>query len=134
MSLKLSREYKRGKYHCTIDLLFDWFEISSMTTDNFCFYLQNRLIQTSQAGGQWYSDTSHFSIPCAQYFYAECRIDQNIPFTDSHFEVEGLDVKLELGFATEPEPAQVAAGVGVVDGRGHHFGRHLRFWTMRVER
>ena len=30
----------------------------------FCFYLQNRLIQTSQTGGQWYSDTSPFSIPC----------------------------------------------------------------------
>ena len=29
----------------------------------FCFYLQNRLIQTSQTGGQWYSDTSPFSIP-----------------------------------------------------------------------
>jgi hypothetical protein len=23
-----------------------------MTTDNFCFYLQNRLFQTSQTGGQ----------------------------------------------------------------------------------
>jgi hypothetical protein len=34
-----------------------------MTTDNFCFYLQNRLIQTSQTGGQCYSDTSPFSIP-----------------------------------------------------------------------
>jgi hypothetical protein len=34
-----------------------------MTTDNFCFYLQNGLIQTSQTGGQWYSDTSPFSIP-----------------------------------------------------------------------
>jgi hypothetical protein len=34
-----------------------------MTTDNFCFYLQNRLIQTSQTGGQWYSDTSPYSIP-----------------------------------------------------------------------
>ncbi len=29
-----------------------------MTTDNFCFYLQNRLIQTSQTGGHQYSDTS----------------------------------------------------------------------------
>ncbi len=29
----------------------------------FVFYLQNRLIQTSQTGGQWYSDTSPFSIP-----------------------------------------------------------------------
>jgi hypothetical protein len=33
-----------------------------MITDNFCFYLQNILIQTSQRGGQWYSDTSPFSI------------------------------------------------------------------------
>jgi hypothetical protein len=38
--------------------LFDWFGIGCMTTDNFCFYLQNRLIQTSQTGGQQYSDTS----------------------------------------------------------------------------
>ncbi len=36
-----------------------------MTTDNFCFYLQNRLIQTSQTGGQWFSDTSPFSIHCS---------------------------------------------------------------------
>jgi hypothetical protein len=35
-----------------------------MTTNNFCFYLQNRLIQTSQTGGQQYSDTSPLSIPC----------------------------------------------------------------------
>ncbi len=35
---------KGGKYHCTFDLLFDWFVISCMTTDNFYFYLQNRLI------------------------------------------------------------------------------------------
>ncbi len=34
-----------------------------MTTDNFCFYLQNRLIQTDQTGGQLYSDTSPFSVP-----------------------------------------------------------------------
>ncbi len=34
-----------------------------MTTDNFCFYLQKRLIQTSQTGGQRYSDTSPFNIP-----------------------------------------------------------------------
>jgi hypothetical protein len=53
---------KEGRYHSTIDLLFDWFGISCMT-DNFCFYLQNRQIQTSQTGGQWYSDTSPFGIP-----------------------------------------------------------------------
>jgi hypothetical protein len=36
-----------------------------MMTDNLCFYLQNRLSKTSQTGGQWYSDTSPFSIPCS---------------------------------------------------------------------
>jgi hypothetical protein len=55
---------KGGKYHCTTDLLFDWFGISFMTTDIFCFYLQNRLTQMSQTRDQWYSDTSPFSIPC----------------------------------------------------------------------
>ncbi len=33
-----------------------------MTTDNFYFYLQNRLIQASQTRGQWYSDASSFSM------------------------------------------------------------------------
>jgi hypothetical protein len=65
-SLSLSlQEILKGKYHCTIDLLFDWFGISRMKTDNFCLCLKNRLIQTSQTGGQWYSDTSSFSIPCS---------------------------------------------------------------------
>jgi hypothetical protein len=45
-----------------------------MTTNIFCFYLQNRLIQTSQTGGQWYSDTSPFSIPCAQHSL-QCTMD-----------------------------------------------------------
>jgi hypothetical protein len=62
-------KYKRGKYHCTIDLLFDWFGISCMTTDTFSFYLLNRLIQTSQTGGQWYSDASPFSIPCQNLWH-----------------------------------------------------------------
>jgi hypothetical protein len=53
----------KGKYHCTVNLLFDWFGISCMTTDNYCFYLQNRLIQSSQTGGQWYSDTSPLVFP-----------------------------------------------------------------------
>jgi hypothetical protein len=37
---------------------------STVTTNNFCFYFQNRVIQTSQRGGQQYSGTSSFSIPC----------------------------------------------------------------------
>ncbi len=48
----------------TVDLLFDWFGISCLTFDNFRFYLQNRLIQTGQTGGQRYSDTALFSVPC----------------------------------------------------------------------
>ncbi len=59
-------------YHCTVDLLFDWLGISCITTDNFCFYLQNRLIQTSQTGGQQYSDTSPFSIPCLAEIFLMC--------------------------------------------------------------
>jgi hypothetical protein len=43
-----------------------------MTTDNFCFYLQNRLTQTSQTGGQQYSDISPFSIPCFVYHFSKC--------------------------------------------------------------
>jgi hypothetical protein len=45
-----------------------------MTTDNFCSYLQNRLFQTSQTGGQRYSDTSPFSIPCLRQ-YAGSRVN-----------------------------------------------------------
>ncbi len=38
-----------------------------VTSDKFCFYLQNSIIQTSQTGGQCYSDTSTFSIPCLNH-------------------------------------------------------------------
>ncbi len=41
-----------------------------MTTDNFCFYLQNRLIQTSQTGGEWYSDTPPNNIPWSMVYLA----------------------------------------------------------------
>ncbi len=46
-----------------VDLLFDWFGMSCMTTDNFHFYLQNRLIKTGQIRGELYSDTFLFSVP-----------------------------------------------------------------------
>jgi len=43
--------------YCSIDLLFDWFGISSMTTDNFCFYFAKR-INSNQSNRrstvQWY--------------------------------------------------------------------------------
>jgi hypothetical protein len=31
----VARNTKRGKYHSTVDLLFDWSGINCMTTDNF---------------------------------------------------------------------------------------------------
>jgi hypothetical protein len=34
-----------------------------MTVENFCFYLQNRLIQTGQTEGQLYSDISPLVFP-----------------------------------------------------------------------
>ncbi len=53
-----------------------------MTTGNFWFYLKNKLIQTSQTGGQWYSDTSPFSIPCFNPLQASkkewIRLDQGL--------------------------------------------------------
>jgi len=47
----------------------------------FVFYLQNRLIQASQTGGQRYSDTSPFSIPCLDGMINDCIL---MPVTDLH--------------------------------------------------
>jgi hypothetical protein len=44
-----------------------------MITDKFCFYLQNRLIQTIQTGGQRYSDTVPFSIPWLDLGSSGCK-------------------------------------------------------------
>jgi len=37
------REYLKGKYHCTTDLLFDWFSISCLTTEIFCFSVAKQI-------------------------------------------------------------------------------------------
>jgi len=44
----------------------------------FCFYLQNILIQTGQAGGQWYSDTSPLSLTCAMIGHDTNRTNQGV--------------------------------------------------------
>ncbi len=62
-----TREYWRGKYHCTIDLLFDWFRLVCFANKNKNCQLSNTWFQTSPTGGKWYSDTSPFSIPCLHY-------------------------------------------------------------------
>ncbi len=78
-----------------------WLGISCMTTDNFCFYLQNRLIQTSQTGGQWYSDASPFSIPWSNSILT---LSQSGPFNLICFKVilkvgsSGLNGRTEIIF------------------------------------
>jgi hypothetical protein len=49
-----------------------------MTTDNFCFYLQNKLMQTSQTGGPSYNDTSPFSIPWIKGSNQASRQEKNV--------------------------------------------------------
>ncbi len=53
---------KGGKYDCTIE------------SAECCFYLQNRLIQTSLTGGQRYSYTSPLSNPWLNLF--PCDVDK----------------------------------------------------------
>jgi hypothetical protein len=65
-----------------------------MTTDNFCFYLQNRLIQTSQIGGQQYRDISPLSIP---WFESNNSVIITLNFylqKNVHFSTRGLKPNL----------------------------------------
>ncbi len=60
---KLGQGILKGKYHCTTDLLFDLFGLVCFASKNNNCQLTHNWFQTSQTGGQWYSDTSSFSIP-----------------------------------------------------------------------
>ncbi len=41
-----SREYQRVKYHCTIDLLFDWFELVCFANKNkYCQLANSKLVK-----------------------------------------------------------------------------------------
>jgi hypothetical protein len=51
-----------GKYHCTIDLLFDWFGLVCFANKNKNCQFSYSSFQTIQTGGQLYSDASPFSI------------------------------------------------------------------------
>jgi len=63
ISIVKARNTTGGYLYCCPPVWLVWNQLY----DNwhfFCFYLQNRLIQASKTGGQWYSDTSlPFSIP-----------------------------------------------------------------------
>ncbi len=63
----------KGKHHCTVDLLFDWFGLVCFANKNKNCQLSYSWFQTSQTGDQWYSDTSPFSSP-----WVNCHL-QNIP-------------------------------------------------------
>ncbi len=65
--LYLAREYWKGKYYCTIDLLFDWFGLVCFANKNKNCQLSYSWFQTSKTGGQRYSDTSPFSIPWVSF-------------------------------------------------------------------
>ncbi len=68
--ISCTREYSRGKYHCTTDLLFDLFELACFANKNKNCQLSYSWFQASQTGGQKYSDTSPFSIPWLYCLYA----------------------------------------------------------------
>ncbi len=61
--LTKSGNTKGGKYHYTIDVLFDWFGSVCFANKNKSCQLSYSWFQTSQPGRQWYNDTSPFSIP-----------------------------------------------------------------------
>jgi len=91
---------KRWKYHCTIGLLFDGFGV---TTDNFCSYLQNRLIQISQTGGQRYCDTSWLSKVKYRYTFSSSLLFPNFPLLNSHqWHIElPVDLETKIGQITK---------------------------------
>jgi hypothetical protein len=51
------RTAKGGKYHCTIDFLLDWLGLVCFANKNKNCQLSYIRFQTSQTGGQQYSDT-----------------------------------------------------------------------------
>ncbi len=125
------------KRSITVHLPLVWL-VWNQLYDNwlFCFYLQNRLIQTSKTGGQQYSDTSPFSIPllyiCStaqgsqgKYSHSHCHINEGI------FESEFVNVEPYFhwpSLSTKPSTVLGHENAGLTC-RGHlgwHDHRHLR--------
>ncbi len=59
----------KEKYHCTVDLLSDWFGLVCFANKNKNCQLPYSWFQTSPTGGQQYSDTSPLSIPRCCYHH-----------------------------------------------------------------
>jgi hypothetical protein len=67
-----------------------------MKTEIFCFYLQNRLIKSSQTGGQQYSDTSPFSTPCRNYFILKFHNFEFITLVFSESNISSIKNKIKI--------------------------------------
>ncbi len=59
----LNREYLRGKYHCTVDLLFDWFRLVCFANKNKKYQLSYSESQTSQTRGHGTVILPHLVFP-----------------------------------------------------------------------
>jgi len=68
---------KRGRINVLsfIDLLFDWLGLVSFANKNKNCQLSYSRFQTSQTRGQWYSDTSPFSIPWLEQLTTRQAVD-----------------------------------------------------------
>jgi hypothetical protein len=71
----------KGKYHCTIDLLFDLLGLVCFSNKNKNCQLPYSWFQTSKTRGQQYSDTSPFSIPCPNLdpYHGQTNTDRTKP-------------------------------------------------------
>jgi len=61
--LQSGRDELKGKYHCTVDLLFGQFRNVHLCSTKFSAPSTEAHFQTSQNGGQPYSDTSPSTKP-----------------------------------------------------------------------
>ncbi len=95
-----TREYWRWKYHCTIDLLFDWFGLVCFANKNKNCWLSYSWFQTSQTGGRQYNDTSPFSIPWTNAL-AYCDTEFIRPMKETH--ADWLKDSKELEFILSNE-------------------------------
>ena len=64
MNLKAENTHliRKGKYHCTADLLFDRLGFGQTSKSVYSFIQQNSWIQTSQTGSQPYNEISPYEV------------------------------------------------------------------------
>ncbi len=69
------REYKKGKYHCTIDLLFDWFGLACFANKNKKLSVVLQLIPNQsnwRSTVQWYFPLEYSLQKCLNLIMKEC--------------------------------------------------------------